>query len=127
MTHQSKIMVALPISCQKRHHAPCTMHHVPCTNKQTSDILLNVNMPNGTSIQSSYISFLLRSALPQHARQVHIFPGLVHNSLVSVGQLCDSGCKITFTRERVEVTKDGQFVMLGLRDPQSRLCRVNLK
>jgi hypothetical protein len=58
---------------------------------------------------------------------VHIFPSLVHNSLIYVGQLCNSGCDVTFTREKVEVTKNGQCVMLGLRDLLSRLWRVNLK
>jgi hypothetical protein len=57
----------------------------------------------------------------------HILSVLVHNSLISAGQLCDNGCNVIFTREHVEVTKDGQCVMPGLRDPQSRLWRVNLK
>jgi hypothetical protein len=77
--------------------------------------------------QESRTRNLLLSALPHHARKAHILPGLVHHSLISGGQLCDSGFDITFTRERVEVTEEGQCVMAGLRDPQSRLWRVNLK
>jgi hypothetical protein len=56
----------------------------PGTNKQTSHIPLNVNMPNDTSIQSSYTSDLLLGALPHHTRKAHILPRLVHNSLVYV-------------------------------------------
>jgi hypothetical protein len=88
---------------------------------------MHVNMPNGKSIQSSHTSNLLLTALSLHARKAHIFPGLVHNSLLSVGKLCDSGCNITFTKEEVEVTKDGKYVMLGSLDPHSRQWRVDLK
>jgi hypothetical protein len=84
-------------------------------------------MPNGTSIQSPHTSNLLLSAFPRQARKAHLLPGLLHNSLIYVGKLCDSGCYVMFTREKVEVAKDGQCVMLGLRDPKSRLCRVSLK
>jgi hypothetical protein len=51
----------------------------------------------------------------------------VHTSLISVGQLCDSGCDVIFTGDKVEVKKDGNSVMSGIRDQQSRLWRVNLK
>jgi hypothetical protein len=70
-------------------------------------------MHNGTSIQSSHTSDLLLTDLPPQARKAHILPGLVHNSLIYVGQLCDSGCDVTFTKERVTVMKDGKCVMLG--------------
>jgi hypothetical protein len=99
----------------------------PCTIKQTAHIPPNVNMPNGMSIQLSHTSDLLLSAFPHQARKSHISPGLVDNSLISVGQLCDSGCEVTFTRDKVEVKKGGQCIMPGLRDSQSRLWRVNLK
>jgi hypothetical protein len=58
---------------------------------------------------------------------VHISPDLVHNSLLSVGQLCGSGCDITFNKEQVAVLKDGHGLMLGSRDPQSILWKVDLK
>jgi hypothetical protein len=89
----------------------------PCTKKQAANIPLNVNMPNGMSIQSSHMSDLLLSDLPSHARKAHILPGLLHTSLLSVGKLCNSGCNVTFTKENVEVTKDEKCVMLGSRDP----------
>jgi hypothetical protein len=65
--------------------------------------------------------------LPPQARQDHILPGLVHNSLISVGQLCNNECSVTFTQDQVMVSKNGKNVMYGSRDPKSRLWRVNLK
>jgi hypothetical protein len=99
----------------------------PCSDKQSSHVPLNVNMPNGTTIQSSHTCNLLLTDLPPQARQAHIFPGLVYNSLISVGQSCDNGCSVTFTKEQVTVSKNGKYVMYGSRDPKSRLWRVDLK
>jgi hypothetical protein len=99
----------------------------PCTSKQAAHIPLIVNMPNGTSIQSSHTCDLLLTDLPPQARKAHVLPGIVHNSLLSVGQLCDNGCDITFNKDIVSVMKNGKCVMLGARDPPSGLWRVNLK
>jgi hypothetical protein len=94
-----------------------------CTN-----IFLSATSPcsDSSTIQSSHTCNLLLTDLPPQARQAHILPGLVHNSLISVGQLCDNGCIITFTRDQVTVTKNKKCVMHGSRDPRSRLWRVNL-
>jgi hypothetical protein len=84
-------------------------------------------MPNGTMIQSSHTCDLLLTDLPPQERKAHILPGLVHNSLISVGQLCDNGCSITFTQEQVTASKNGKCVMYGSQDPRSRLWQVDLK
>jgi hypothetical protein len=84
-------------------------------------------MHYGATIQSSHTCNLLLTDLPPHARQAHILPGLVHNSLISVGQLCDNGCSVTFTQDQVTVSKNEKCVMYGSRDPKSRLWRVDLK
>jgi hypothetical protein len=99
----------------------------PCSNKQEAHVPLSVNMPNGTTIQSSHTCDLLLADLPPQARKAQILPGLVHNSLISVGQLCDNGCNGTFTQEQVTVSKNGKCVMYGSPDPISRLWRVDLK
>jgi hypothetical protein len=106
--------------------APCAMHHAPCTRKQAAHIPISVNMSNGTSIQSSHTCDLLLTNLPPQARKAHILPGLVHNSLISVGQLCDNGCDVTFNKYTVSVMNNGKRVT-GARDPQSGVCQVNLR
>jgi hypothetical protein len=84
-------------------------------------------MPNGTTIQSSHTYNLLLTDLPHQARQAHILPGLVHNPLISLGQLCDNECSVTFTQDQVTVSRNRKDVMYGSRDPKSSLWRVNLK
>jgi hypothetical protein len=98
-----------------------------CSNKQEAHVPLNVDMPNGTTIQLVHTCDLLLTDLPPQVRQEHILPGLVHNSLISVGQLYDNGCSVNFTQEQVTVSKNGKCVMYGSRDPRSRLWRVYLK
>jgi hypothetical protein len=99
----------------------------PCSDKQAAHVPLNVNMPNGATTQSSHTCNLLLTDLPHQARQAHIMPELVHNSPISVGQLCDSECSVTFTHDQVTVSRNGKEVMYGSRDLKSRLWRVNLK
>jgi hypothetical protein len=99
----------------------------PCSDKQAVHVPLNVIMHKGTTIQSSHTCNLLLAGLPPQAWQAHILPGILHNSLISVGQLCDNGCSVTFTHDQVTVSKDKKCVMQGSRDPKSRLWRVNLK
>jgi hypothetical protein len=84
-------------------------------------------MPNGTTIQSSHTCNLFLTGLLPQAQQAHIIPGLVHNSLISVGKLCDNGCSVTFTQDQFMVSKDKKCIMHGSRDPKSRLWRVDLK
>jgi hypothetical protein len=86
-----------------------------------------MNMPNGKTIHSSHTCNFLLTGLSPQARQACILPGLVHNSLISVGQLCDYGCGITLTHDQVTVNKNKECVMRGSRDPKSRLWRVDLK
>jgi hypothetical protein len=100
----------------------CTVHR-----QQAAHTPLNVNMPNGTTIQLSHTCNLLLTDLPHQARQAHILPGLVHSPLISAGQLCDNECSVTFTQDLVTVSRNGKDVMYGSRDPKSRLWRVNLK
>jgi hypothetical protein len=99
----------------------------PCSDKQAAHIPLNVNMPNGTTIQSSHTCNLLLADLPHQAQQAHILPRLVHNSLISVDKLCDNECSVTFTQDQVTVSRNGNDVMYRSQDPKSRLWRVNLK
>jgi hypothetical protein len=99
----------------------------PCTSKQAAHIPLSVNMHNGTSIQSSHTCDLLLTDLPPKARKEHVLPGLVHNSLIFVRQLCDHGYDVTFNKDTVSVMNSGKCVMTGARDPHSGLWRINLR
>ena len=44
--------------------------------------------------------------IPKTAIKAHKFPVLSGNSLISVAQLYDAGCGVTFYHDKVTVTKD---------------------
>jgi hypothetical protein len=66
-------------------------------------------------------------SLPHAAIQAHILPVLAQHSLLSVGQMCDSGCSMTFTATEVTVKNGESRILTGLRDKESSLWRVPLE
>ena len=56
------------------------------------------------------------------ALEAYIFPAMENLSLLSVGQLCDAGCKALFDEDQVHIiTKLGTILLTGFRDPTTRL------
>jgi hypothetical protein len=77
---------------------------------------LEVHLPNGDTITSTHTATLNIPSLPQAARLSRILPGLAQHSLLSVGQICDSGCSVTFTASNVTVTNGDLTFLTGERD-----------
>ncbi|KAI2498399.1 hypothetical protein MHU86_16096 [Fragilaria crotonensis] len=65
-------------------------------------------------------------ALPFAARHVHIVPALSHVSLLSIGQLCDSGCHVTFDAVSVTVHHHERLLLTGERTPATGLWHLSL-
>jgi hypothetical protein len=109
----------------------CTAHfllgNAKCTNKVLAETPLEVRLPNGAIIASTHTAMLNMPSLPHAARQAHILPGLAQHSLLSVGQMYDSGCAVTFTATKVTVTNGESAILTGLRDKESSLWRVPLE
>ena len=59
---------------------------------------IEVLLPNSTKIKSTHQANINLPSLPTSATSVHLFPSLASGSLLSIGQLCDSGCSATFTK-----------------------------
>jgi hypothetical protein len=63
--------------------------------------------------------------LPKQAQEAHIIPGLTHSiPLLSIGKLCDAGCKATFNKHEVRILKNNQELFKGQRDQQTGLWRI---
>jgi hypothetical protein len=109
----------------------CTAHFILanaiCSNKIPTATPLAARLPNGDTIASTHTETLNMPALPHAARQAHILPGLAQYSLLYVGQMCDSGCYVTFTTTEVTVTNGESTNLIGLRDKESSLWRVPLE
>jgi hypothetical protein len=62
------------------------------------------------------------------ASKANVFPGMANHSLLSVGQLCDEGYKVTFKQDTVTICDSGNSQILsGPRDLNTRLWRINLR
>jgi hypothetical protein len=55
-----------------------------------------VRLPNGETMDSTHTAYLDIPELVEAASVAHVFPAMVNNYLLSVGQLCNEGYYVTF-------------------------------
>ena len=75
-----------------------------------------VSMPTGTTIRSTTSWSLKLSGIPIEARKAHTFGDLTEWSLLSLGQLCDSGMIAILDKHSVSVTLGNDVVLSGHRN-----------
>jgi hypothetical protein len=79
-------------------------------------------------MESSQTAELDIPGLNAAASKAHVFPGMAHHSLLSVGQLCEEGYIVTFNQDTVTICNSKNSKLLsGPRDVNTRLWRINLK
>jgi hypothetical protein len=110
----------------------CTGHfllvNVPCLNKVQSRTPLTVRLPNGATMESSHTADLDIPKLNSAASKAHVFPGVVNQSLLSFGQLCNEGYIVTFKQDTVTICdSDNSQFLSGPRDLNTGPWRINLK
>jgi hypothetical protein len=109
----------------------CTGHYLkvaaPVTNKKIAKTPIQVTLLDGATIQSSHTCDLLLPQLPDTAKKVHIIPGLATISPLSVGQLVDTECSVTFDRTKVKVLHNHEKKLMGQRDARNGLWTVDFQ
>ena len=93
------------------------------SNQQQNPIV--VRLPNNRTITSTHEGYLRLPHLSKEARKTHLFPNM-QASLISVGQLCDSGCIATFDQDKVVVMFDNHVVLTGHRNYTTGMWQVQL-
>jgi hypothetical protein len=79
-------------------------------------------------MESSHTADLDIPELNAAASNVHVFPGMVNHSLLSVGQLCDEGYIVTFKQDTVTICNSESSKLLSdPRDVTTGLWRINLR
>ena len=74
-----------------------------------------VILPNNACIKATHQGHLPFSHhLSTQGTKTSLFPNLHHN-LISVGQLCDDGCTVVFTKSKMHVSKNSQRIFQGHR------------
>ena len=62
--------------------------------------------------------------IPKNASKAHKFTMLAGNSLISVAQLCDTGCEVIFYHDKLTATKYNKKNAEGYRDSKTTLRRM---
>ena len=108
----------------------CTSHFLqvssPCSNKTATSKGLRVYLANDDTIQATHTALLDIPALPTAARTAHIFPHLKNHALVSIRQLCDSGCEAVFTATDVTIRQGTHVILSGKRNPKNGLWMIQI-
>ncbi len=75
---------------------------------------------------STHDAILSLPGLPLSARRAHIVPDLHTKPLLSIGQLCDAGCRVEFTAQDIHVYHNDAILLSGLRSPITKLWTLPL-
>jgi hypothetical protein len=87
-----------------------------------------VRLPNGATMESSHTADLDIPELNAATSKAHVFPGMAHHSLLSVGQWCDEGYIVTFKQDTVTICNyESSKLLSGPQDETTGLWRINLK
>jgi hypothetical protein len=102
------------------------MDNIPVTNKQVANPPINVIFPNGDTMQSTHTANLNLPFLPIAAHRAHIFTYLASGTLILMGQLYGSGCKIVLNQGFIFIYNEGELVLRGTGSPITRLWHLHL-
>ncbi|KAL7478261.1 hypothetical protein ACHAW6_004033, partial [Cyclotella cf. meneghiniana] len=83
-----------------------------------------ITQPKGTLVTTETLLLHL-TKLPTQARIAHRSPG-ISNNLLAASDLADAGCELFFHSNGCEVIYNGEIILRGWRDLNTRLWRVSL-
>ena len=66
----------------------------------------------------------LAPTLTTRARTALVLPKLGSASLISLGQLCDDGCRVVLRKKYLDVVKNGKVILKGTRNRQDKLWDI---
>ena len=76
-------------------------------------------------MESTHQAQIPLKTLSSQAKHAEIFPNL-HSSLISIGQLCDNECMVTFDNHKVIVSKNRDIIIEVYWDPTNGLWQLPL-
>jgi hypothetical protein len=88
--------------------------------------IIHVNLPNGNKISSVMAGkLILHPKLPPI--KAHVFDkNDLDRSLISVADLCNEGCEVSFTATKATVIYEGQIILQCSKQPQDKLWEIDL-
>ena len=98
-----------------------TLRHTKQLPTWPAKFPITVKLPDGTRIQNTHECYLPIPNLPHDAIIARIFPQLQTASLLSLGQLCDAGCKATLDQDELVVYLRGDIILKGDRNFSTKM------
>ena len=87
-----------------------------------------VHLPNNTILRPSHHGVLsLHDSLANPNLNAYVLPGMTNESLLSIGQLCDQGCKAIFTKDKLLINQGNTTILQGTRNPHDGLWDIPFK
>jgi len=96
-------------------------------NKCTAREPIKIHTPSGTVLQSTHEADLDLPGLPLAARHGHVVPHLATQPLLSIRQLCDAGCDVAFTADRVTIKHNDTVILQGHRTASTKLWELDIQ
>ena len=99
-----------------------------CLENIIETIGKSITLPDGSQIQANRKGLLLTStSLSTQTREAKILPNLKSASLISIGKLCDDGCKVNFDEHGMDVIKNNKVIMHGTRNKRDGLYDIPIQ
>jgi hypothetical protein len=92
------------------------MEGMPIQNLRPAIHPLTINSPDGSKVKSTHMWDITPPGLPT-VLVVHVVPKLSIASLIGIKVLCDTGCKVVFTKTSCDVIHDGKIILRRNKDP----------
>jgi len=103
------------------------MTSLPEGTKEVAHIPIQVTLPDGSTISSIKTIILTEpKQLSIAARIANVFPKLTQGALISVGQYCDYGCIVVYSKDNVKVIYNNEIILTGDRSSITGLWYLNL-
>ena len=113
--HENKYSILAKGDSAASHHYFTNADKPILDNVEKDYLGPTVLLPNSSTLTSTETGDLPGlPTLSKTGKKTAIFNNL-HTSLISLGQLCDDGCKVTLTKETLEAKKNGKTILVGNR------------
>ena len=84
-----------------------------------------MQQPDNSNLRSTGSGHLpLSTELTPKAQEAYVLPNLKSASLIALGQLCDDGCKVVLTPDRLDVVKNKKIILTGHRNRHDDLWDI---
>ena len=122
--HNSKIILKADSGASKSFIKQNDAHILTNLKKEKGPV---VALPDMSLLTATQQGGLPINGLSDEAKKTYVLPGLHSTSLLSLGQVCDDGCNVILTKDKIEIKKDENIIATGNRSTEDGLWDIVLE